>query len=74
MRLVDNWRAVLKHAWSVRLLFVAAILSGLEVALPLLNGLLPIPPLIFAALSGVCVCGAFIARFVVQEKISGEKQ
>ncbi|MER9586983.1 hypothetical protein [Mesorhizobium sp. M0276] len=33
MRLVDNWRA-LKHAWSVRLLFIAAVLSGLEVALP----------------------------------------
>lgn len=74
MRIVDNWRAVLKHAWSVRLLFVAALLSGLEVALPLLNGLLPIPPLIFAALSGLCVCGAFIARFVVQKKISGENQ
>lgn len=73
MRIVKNWRAVLQHAWSVRLLLVAAMLSGLEVALPLLNGVLPIPPLIFAALSGVCVCGAFIARFVAQEKISGEK-
>ncbi|RWO23381.1 hypothetical protein [Mesorhizobium sp.] len=71
MRVVDNWRAVLKHAWSVRLLFVAAVLSGLEVALPLLHGLLPISPLVFAGLSGICVCGAFIARFVVQEKLSG---
>ena len=73
MRVIDNWRAVLKHAWSVRLLLIAAVLSGLEVALPLLDGVLPIPPLAFAALSGVSVCGAFIARFVVQEKLSGSK-
>lgn len=71
LKIVDNWRAVLKHAWSVRLLLVAAVLSGMEVALPLLNGLLPVPPLVFAAFSGLCVCGAFIARFIVQEKLSG---
>lgn len=73
MKLIDNWRAVLKHAWSVRLLLIAGVLSGLEVALPLLNGVLPIPPLTFATLSGLCVFGAFIARFVVQEKLSGDR-
>lgn len=74
MRIVANWRAVLKHAWSVRLLLIAAVLSGAEVALPLLDGLLPIPPIVFAAISGLCVAGAFVARFVVQEKVSGEKK
>ncbi|MBZ9922269.1 hypothetical protein LB579_31835 [Mesorhizobium sp. BR1-1-7] len=73
MRLIDDWKAVLRHAWSVRLLFIAAVLSGLEVALPLLNGLLPVPPLVFAALSGLCVCAAFVARFVVQKKLSGKE-
>lgn len=73
MKLIENWRAVLKHAWSVRLLALAGVLSGLEVALPLLNGVLPIPPLTFAGLSGFCVCAAFIARFVVQEKLSGDR-
>jgi len=74
MRLIDNAWLVFKHAWSVRLLAVAGLLSGLEVALPLLNGILPIPPISFAAMSGVCVCGAFIARFVVQEKLSGKDE
>ena len=74
MRLVANWRAVLKHAWSVRLLLLAGILSGLEVALPLLDGILPVPPTTFAALSGLCVCMAFIARLVAQEKVSSHEE
>jgi hypothetical protein len=71
MKLISNWQAVLKHAWSVRLLLLAGILSGLEVALPLLDGILPVPPTTFAVLSGLCVCMAFIARLVAQEKVSG---
>ncbi len=35
MRLVDNWRRVLARAWSVRLIVLAALLSGIEGALPL---------------------------------------
>lgn len=71
MKLISNWRAVLKHAWSVRLLLLAGILSGLEVALPLLDGILPVPPTTFAVLSGLCVCMAFIARLVAQDRVSG---
>ncbi len=71
MKLVSNWRAVLKHAWSVRLLLLAGVLSGLEVALPLLDGILPVPPTTFAVLSGLCVCMAFVARLVAQESVSG---
>jgi hydrogenase/urease accessory protein HupE len=37
MTLIWNWKAVLKRAWSIRLIVVAAVLSGLEVALPLLD-------------------------------------
>lgn len=72
MKLISNWRAVLKHAWSVRLLLLAGILSGLEVALPLLDGILPVPPTTFAVLSGLCVCMAFIARLVAQDRVSGD--
>jgi len=42
MKLVANWRAVLRRAWSVRLMLAAGLLSGAEIALPLLDGLLPI--------------------------------
>lgn len=71
MQLVPNVRAVLRHAWSIRLMLLAGLLSGAEVALPLLDGLLPIPRGIFAGLSGLVVCGAFISRIVVQSKVSG---
>jgi hypothetical protein len=69
MRLIDGWRAVLRKAWSIRLILLAALLSGVEVALPLLDGVLPIPPGIFAALSFVTVAAAFIARVVAQKDL-----
>lgn len=68
--LVQNWRQVLKRAWSVRLMIIAAILSGLEVALPLIDGFVEIPPGVFAALSGLTVAGAFTARLLVQKGVS----
>jgi hypothetical protein len=71
MRLVANWRAVLTKAWSVRLMATAFVLTVLEVALPLLDGYLPIPQYTFAALSGLATAGAFIARLVVQNNVPG---
>lgn len=73
MKLVSNWRAVLRHAWSVRLMVLGAVLCGAEMALPLLNGVLPIPPRTFAALSFVATAGAFIARIVAQQRVSGDE-
>ncbi|WP_455709960.1 DUF7940 domain-containing protein [Nitratireductor aquimarinus] len=35
MRLIYNWKAVLRYVWSIRCLVLAAVLSGIEVALPL---------------------------------------
>ena len=70
MEPVSNWRAVLRYAWSVRLMILAAILSGLEVVLqllPMLGVELPIPPMTFAALSGLVTVAALFARFVAQD-------
>lgn len=69
-RLIDNWRAVITRAWSVRLMIAAAILSGLEVFLPLAQGWLPVSPGVFAALSFVTVVAAFVARFTAQRGIT----
>lgn len=73
MRLVPNWRVVLTRAWSVRLMTVAFIFTAAEVMLPLLDGYLPIPPMTFAALSGLATAGAFVARLVAQNNVSGDK-
>lgn len=66
--LVSNWRQVLKRAWSVRLLVVAAALSGLEVALPILP--FAIAPGIFAALTAFTTAAALVARVMAQKSIS----
>lgn len=69
--LVWNWRQILRYAWSIRLLLVAGLLSGAEVALPLLQSVLPVPAGAFAALSFVATAGAFVSRLVAQETVSG---
>jgi hypothetical protein len=69
--LVPNWRAVLRRAWSIRLLLLAGALSGLEVALALM-GAATIPTGTFAALSGVVTMAALIARLLAQKGITDE--
>ncbi len=71
MRLATNWRAVLRYAWSVRLLAAAAVFSGAEVALPIIERAIDIPPGIFAGLSAITVGAAFVARLVAQQSVSG---
>jgi hypothetical protein len=73
VRLIPNWRAVLTRAWSVRLMVLAFVLTVAEVALPLLDGYLPIPQYTFAALSGLATAGAFIARLVAQQNLGAKE-
>lgn len=72
MRLLDNWDRVLRYAWSIRLMLLAGLLSGIEVFLPLIDGIIPIPRGIFASLSGLVTMFALIARLMAQSKISGD--
>lgn len=70
--LIRNWRKVLFRAWSQRLMLLAGLLTGAEAALPLLGGLLPIPPGAFAAASALTCGGAFIARIMAQKGLDDE--
>jgi hypothetical protein len=65
MTLNPEWRAILKRAWSIRFMALAAILSGLEVAVPIL--FVDLPRNLFALLSFVSVAAAFVARLVAQK-------
>lgn len=69
MQLVPNWRAVLRRAWSVRLMWLAAVLSGLEVLLPFAT-FLPIPTGLLAAISFVVTVAAMVARLVAQKGLT----
>lgn len=68
MKLLDNWKAIITKAWSMRLMILAAVLSGVEVVLPFFSE--AIPRGTFAVLSGVTVAGAFVARLVAQKGLS----
>ena len=66
--LVSNWRDVLREAWSIRLIILAGLLSGIEVILPFI-GALPIPDGAFAALSLMTTFAAFVARILAQRSL-----
>ena len=67
MKLYDNWKEILRKAWSIRFLVIAGLLSGAEVILPLFHE--DIPKNIFAILSMVFVSAAFVARLVAQRDV-----
>lgn len=71
--LLPNCLTVLKRAWSIRLLLLAAVLSGAEIALPLIRELVAVPPKLFLVLSILATAGALVARLVAQKNITGGK-
>lgn len=74
--LVPNWRAVLKHAWSVRLMVLALCFIILE---PIYNFVAAtwVSRNIWiqfgmSAFTGLLTVAAIIARIYVQQKVSGD--
>lgn len=65
LRLIGNWRDILRYAWSIRLMLLAGVLSGLEIILPLFADCCPRG--LFAVLSMLTITGAFVARLVAQK-------
>ncbi len=76
MKLVADWRRVLKRAWSIRLMILAGLLSGIEVilSLPDIALYLDWPQGIFAAASGLATMAAFVARLLAQNGVSDADQ
>lgn len=65
MTLADNWKTLLKKAWSVRLMIAAFLFTMAEVMLPFFSD--SVPPKLFAVLSGLSVAGAFVSRLIAQK-------
>jgi hypothetical protein len=74
MMLVSDWKRVLRHAWSVRLMLLAALLTGCETILPLVQDIIPIPQWVFAGLSFVAVSGGFAMRLLAQKEFTDADQ
>ncbi len=71
-KLHEDWKHLLRHAWSLRLMALAFVLTCAEVSLPLLQsymqGVLNIPTGLFAALAGAASAAAMVARLVAQKQ------
>jgi hypothetical protein len=70
--LISDWKWVLRYSYSIRLIIIAAVLSGVEITLPIIDQIVDIPRGIFAGFSFIATAGAFIARIVAQKRNSGD--
>ena len=67
MILVPNWKIIVRKAWSVRLIILAGLLSGVEAAMPFIDDQMPRG--VFAAASLLVTGAAFVARILAQKGI-----
>lgn len=67
MTLKDDWRTLVRKAWSVKFMVLAFALTMAEVMLPFFSD--AVPPRTFAVLSGLAVAGAFVSRLIAQKDI-----
>lgn len=71
MKLLPDWKSILTKAWSVKFMVLAALLSGCEVVIPMLEPVIGemLPKGMFAALSGVVTAGALVSRVLMQNEV-----
>lgn len=69
MQLDPQWRDILRRAWSVRLMLLAALLSAAEAVLPFFSD--EIDRRLFALLLAGLTFAALIARLVAQKGLDG---
>ena len=67
MRLAQDWKVILRKAWSVRLMAVAIALSALEALWPVVFECSPSVP--FALLSLLVTLLALLARITAQKGV-----
>jgi hypothetical protein len=65
LHLIDDWRLILRKAWSVKLMIFSGLCTMAEVLLPLYSDLFPRH--VFAGLSVLLVVAGLVMRFVSQE-------
>ena len=72
MHLHKDWKNLLKRAWSVRLMALAGLLTGLEAILPLWVD--SIPRSTFSIASVVVITLAMVARLVAQSNLDNNEK
>ena len=69
MRLLHDWKDILRYAWSIRLIVIAGGLSGVEVWFQIFGAPIWMPLGVFAGLSALVSGLAFVARLYAQPVI-----
>lgn len=67
MSLIPDWQSVLKRAWSVKCLTLAAIVSGCETIVQL-SGAALFPPGVASAVVGLLSAAGILARVLAQKE------
>lgn len=70
MTLLPDWKSIIKRAWSVKFMVLAALLSGVEVVMQIIEPTVVsgMPRGLFAALAGLTTAGALVARVLAQNE------
>jgi hypothetical protein len=70
--LVPNWRAVLRRAWSIRLIVLSIVLQGVDIIMQITVGQMPDVSWPLRIAAGLSAMAAFGARLIPQKGISNE--
>lgn len=68
MQLIPDVFWVLRKAWSIKLILIAGLLTGLETILPFLPELLGLSPRAYAGFTFIITMFALVARVTAQKK------
>lgn len=71
MNLLDDWKLILKRAWSIRMIILSVALSAAEVIIPLFSDMLPRNT--FTVLAVLAAVGGAAAR-VIQQPSMAQKE
>ena len=66
-QLLPDWKRVVRKAWSIRLMLLAGLLSGLEAILPTIMDAVPWPRWMASAIVSGVVGLAFVTRLMAQQ-------
>lgn len=70
MKMISDWRKMLRRAWSVRMALIAGFFSAASGVAPYFQSM--IDPLVFALLASFFAFGAVIARVIAQPDLKNE--
>lgn len=70
LTLNENWRVIVRKAWSLKFMALAGIFSTAEAVLPLYSD--QFPRGLFASLTAASILGGMGARLFIQKGIDGK--